>query len=63
MERFVIRLDIGTDLIFVPADDLLFHNAPIGHIGEHQRTGIPVTVRYTTAGDGTLIAEEVFDAG
>ena len=63
VERFVLRIEDGTDLEFAPADDLVFHGAPAGHIGEHRRTGIPVRVRYTTASDGTLIAEEIFDAG
>lgn len=61
--QFVVRVGPGEDLVFYPADDLVFHDAPVGHIGEHWRSGVPVTVRYTVDDTGRLIAEEIFDAG
>lgn len=63
VRRFVVKDAGGRDFVFVAAGDLVFHGAPAGHVGEHQRTGVPVTVRYTVTDGGVLVAEEVFDAG
>ena len=59
---FTLRLSDGTDLIFVPAEGVLFHgNAPISHIRDHLGSGQPLRVGYVVLENGILSAVLVED--
>jgi len=62
VDSFTIRLEDGSDLTFVPADDALFDGGPFSHIRDHLASGAPVTVEYVELADGTLQALSAGDA-
>jgi hypothetical protein len=59
---FTVRLPDGHDLVFVPADGVLFDgSAPLSHLQDHVAGGEPVRVGYRELEDGTLSAVLVED--
>jgi hypothetical protein len=64
VDRFVLRFADGTEQELEPAPGIIFHDgAPIGHLGDHLRSGVPVRVDYEVLDDGTWVALSVEDAG